>query len=388
MLDPSSQMARAQLQRHISNSSSVLRRRASRVTKPASTGSSPQPFQRRRATTQTIPRYRTSLYQQCLDVTPEATEGGPQQLVPRAAMARPVSWHPSTLVHSQQRPQSSYEVPYQPSYPTYTTYNINGIPTPMTQAEFSMGTAPLTYFNVDNVSGLYQQSRDYEIHGAEAVRESYFDDSYPQYISPTQQPSEGHPIFSPVPYPASAWTGTASTFSSQTAPPTPDVIPFKEPPQQLQNQDTQQISLRKEASKELIGMGLYDGPDRNSWSLESMLEGPTNLFAPGRPDSMGKGLKLEETWEPPEEEDETDSEEQEEEDGEGEAQEEQDAEGYDEMFKLAEGALGLEHTSQNNQQRPPNVPNPSFLLQSSQPYADAFGTRNLWQGQIADYCVG
>ena len=152
-------------------------------------------------------------------------------------------------------------------------------------------------------------------------------------------------------------------------------------------------------------MGLHDGPDRHSWSLESMLDGPTNLFSSHRPESTGKGLKLEETWEPPEEEDETDSEEQEEEDeeeegeavgecececendAEAEDQEGQDAEGDEEMIRLAEGALGLGNRDETVPQQPPNMSNQSFFFESDGSYATGFGTRNLWQGEIADYCV-
>ena len=52
-----------------------------------------------------------------------------------------------------------------------------------------------------------------------------------------------------------------------------------------------------EEPKELVGMGLYDGPDVSSlgWG-SSALEG------------TGKGLKLEETWQPPENQDEDEDE--------------------------------------------------------------------------------
>lgn len=52
--------------------------------------------------------------------------------------------------------------------------------------------------------------------------------------------------------------------------------------------------------KELVGMGLYDAPD------------PTSSWG-GLVESTGKGLKLEETWQPPEHDDDDDDEEEEEE---------------------------------------------------------------------------
>ena len=321
-------------------------------------------------------------------------------------MPRPVSWHPNTMANSQRRPQSDYEAPLPASYNDYNTYSVNGIPTPMSQAEFTMGTVSLQWQHADNVSSLYQQSSDYDIKPEDSGRDSYFDQSYPSYSSPAGQISEGHPIFSPVPYPLSAWTSSMSTVSQQTAPPTPECFPTQPVSQTWQDQTDQLSPLSSKESKELIGMGLYDGPDRHSWSLESMLDGPTNLFAPGRPESMGKGLKLEEKWEPPEEEeDETDSEGQDgEEDEEAEATAESETQGTEhasadsaadeEIIRLAGGALGLGNVTtyqSTEQQRTSNASNQSFFSSTNstnQAYANGFGIRNMWQGQIADYCVG
>ena len=58
-------------------------------------------------------------------------------------------------------------------------------------------------------------------------------------------------------------------------------------------------------------MGLYDHPDRNSFTLDSLIESQAgNLATHPHHESLGKGLKLEETWRPPEEaeEDEEDDE--------------------------------------------------------------------------------
>ena len=66
-------------------------------------------------------------------------------------------------------------------------------------------------------------------------------------------------------------------------------------------------------------MGLYDHPDRNSFSLDSLTESHAgSLGAHPHHESLGKGLKLEETWRPPEEveEDEEDDEDAESSEGE------------------------------------------------------------------------
>jgi hypothetical protein len=58
--------------------------------------------------------------------------------------------------------------------------------------------------------------------------------------------------------------------------------------------------LPKKRSKELVGMGLYDNPDDDVWS-ELDYGNASFLCHLGNPhrESTGKGLKLEETWEPP-----------------------------------------------------------------------------------------
>ena len=64
---------------------------------------------------------------------------------------------------------------------------------------------------------------------------------------------------------------------------------------------------KRRGSKELVGMGLYDNEDKDFMSsLNSALSDD-----PKR-DSMGKGLKLEETWEPPKGDDDNDDDEPEE----------------------------------------------------------------------------
>ena len=368
--------------------------------------SSPQPVQRRRATTQTIPRrHRTSIYQQCLQVPKE----GQQQAMVPASTIRPVSWHPSGLVNVQQHTLPNYEAPYHSSLGPYNTYSINGMPTPMTQAELGNDISS-PWRSLDDTSSLYQSSYDYQIEQRPTSlrlttdpqqRESYFGSHL--YTSPYETAFESCPVFSPVPYPASAFVPSRSSYSTQTAPPTPEFLPI---------QNSQESQQPTKGEKELVGMGLYDGPDRHSWSLESMLEVPTSLLAGGHrlASSGGKGLKLEETWEPPEEGEESEAEEEEdlegmEEEEEEELEQQQQAhnavrgqkaanEEHCEMLRLAEGALGLGSDVANfaptataslpRRSHLTNMSNHSFLLDDNDTLLDQQG---LWYGQLADYCV-
>ena len=60
-------------------------------------------------------------------------------------------------------------------------------------------------------------------------------------------------------------------------------------------------------------MGLYDHPDRSSFSMGSITESYVGSYAVDP--QQGKGLKLEETWEPPEEDKESDDDEEAQEEG-------------------------------------------------------------------------
>lgn len=281
------------------------------MSKPSSATNSPQNFQRRRATTsQSIPRRRPNFYQQCLQVPLQDAE---EERIDSQASVRPFSWHPSSVATQQQRPQSYCVAPSRNSLQDYPSFPASGIPTPLTHPELGLQLNSRPWYDTEDASSLYQQSSDYDVYGPNdltintSMQDGYFTNPYIQYSSSTNQSSEGYAVFSPMQYPTSAWTSTLSTLSTQTAPATPDFVAIEE----SRNQNDLPTLPRKE-SDELIGMGLYDVPDRHSWSLDSIMDGPTSLLAT-RPLSMGKGLKLEETWEPPEEED-SDSEEADEDD--------------------------------------------------------------------------
>lgn len=74
-------------------------------------------------------------------------------------------------------------------------------------------------------------------------------------------------------------------------------------------EDEQMDATMDDSGKELIGMGLYDLPDS---SLDWM--SPVG-------EATGKGLKLEETWQPPEEDEDEDGEDEDEDEGEDEGEE-------------------------------------------------------------------
>lgn len=123
-----------------------------------------------------------------------------------------------------------------------------------------------------------------------------------------------------------------------TAPPTPeDFLPIQHPESTFPSEDTipyHALDDSEDEGEELIGMGLYDGPeDAKSPSSDPQLDNYRALMmsqlmgtAYCRPsEPSGKGLKLEETWAPPPSDDE--EEDDSEQDGEGEDEDEIPLEG-------------------------------------------------------------
>jgi hypothetical protein len=133
-----------------------------------------------------------------------------------------------------------------------------------------------------------------------------------------------------APNSAMEWNTFAMHGFGNTTPPTPETLPQ---PQQAELNVPSEESISFEALEEaeeegeiLVGMGLYDAPDKydtdpqldNYRSSMSQLLG--TVYRPQ--ESTGKGLKLEETWQPPESDDEGDDGE---EDADGEEQDDETA---------------------------------------------------------------
>ncbi|TAQ90609.1 hypothetical protein B7494_g1074 [Chlorociboria aeruginascens] len=129
------------------------------------------------------------------------------------------------------------------------------------------------------------------------------------------------------------WENRATNgFEHATAPPTPEnFLPIQHPEPSISAEEMipyHSLSDSEEAGEELVGMGLYDTPEvAKSPSADPQLDNyralMSHLIGSGhrKTESTGKGLKLEETWNPPasDEEEGDDNE-----DGEGEEEEEEE----------------------------------------------------------------
>lgn len=118
-----------------------------------------------------------------------------------------------------------------------------------------------------------------------------------------------------------------------TFPPTPENLPQMQVKPAVQSEESTPYESLPEPEDDgeiLVGMGLYDNPDKyaadpglNNYrsTLSSLLGGG----APKMPEPAGKGLKLEETWQPPESDDEDEDEEDEDDEKEKEQKDGDDA---------------------------------------------------------------
>ncbi|KAK7749422.1 hypothetical protein SLS62_008166 [Diatrype stigma] len=120
-------------------------------------------------------------------------------------------------------------------------------------------------------------------------------------------------------------TSNAHVSNIDTAPPTPDDIQHAQQPQPMVSSEEsipyQPLEDSEEEGEILIGMGLYDAPDKadEDPELDNYRTSASHLL--GTTYRRGQGLKLEEAWEPPATDDEEDDEEDDSDDADGEEQE-------------------------------------------------------------------
>jgi len=258
----------------------------------------------------------------------------PQQQQPQPRTSRPVSWHPT----SHLVPQQSYQ-----SYATpETTLQYQLYDLPRTPSVYSGYASPDSTFSPLSLPYVgHEQSQYY------SIPQNYF--STAQFVSQQQQQQQllSHEVDHSISqatmnedasmYSHFVWNHFAENGfeNSSTTPPTPDnFLPIQHPEPAFPSEDSIPYypleDNESDDGEELIGMGLYDAPEiAKSPSADPQLENYRALMMssllgsgyipPRRVEPTGKGLKLEETWTPPsDDEDQDDDDEQ---DGEGEDEE-------------------------------------------------------------------
>jgi hypothetical protein len=236
---------------------------------------------------------------------------------------RPVSWHPS----SQFAPQQVYQTTYQA---TDTSNDFPLFDLPHATAVYSGYASPDSTFSPVTMpyTGYEQQHYPYTESTSYPPSSNYGDyqqqmgvQHVPSYLSTPAENSDS------TMYSHFDWSNfSINGFErSTTAPPTPEnFLPIQHPDPSFPSEEAIPYHPLSDPADEeegeiLCGMGLYDEPDTGKMyssdpQLDNYRSSVSQLLGAPRKEAMGKGLKLEETWAPPAD----DEEEDEDEDGDGE----------------------------------------------------------------------
>ncbi|CZT40987.1 uncharacterized protein RSE6_00665 [Rhynchosporium secalis] len=246
---------------------------------------------------------------------------------------RPVSWHPSSQNPPQPQYQSTYQIPQQ-NATELQMYDLSS-----NHAAYSGYASPSSNFSPMSMpfNGYEQPQYLYQDQTPSLHSKPTYSVNHQQQYQYQEQPSQSFvPQLSgnsdPTMYSHFDWNNFATNGfeNCSTAPPTPDnFLPIQHPEPSFPAEDSipyHPLSEPESEGEELIGMGLYDAPDVKSTSSNPELDNYRALMMTGflgtsygKVEASGKGLKLEETWNPPPSDDEDDEDEDDDEqDGEGE----------------------------------------------------------------------
>ncbi|OBT77402.1 hypothetical protein VF21_04258 [Pseudogymnoascus sp. 05NY08] len=342
--DVSRQMASSNLSRKHSKGSNASRIGGSmRISKANSTNNSPRnstTLNRRRTVMGDSYRRQPSAVNQGMSASGEPSQA---YLTPLQAVSqtRPLSWHPSAY--------STYDVPFQPVYntgmPDYSMSYSHSQDLPHTPALQSNYGSPSATFSPESQPWT-NYDQEYPLYDTSLIQSSFTNNSMADYTAYSQlqlhlaahqqvQQASYNDCMNPSIYSHFDWNNFAATgFEDGTAPPTPEnFLPIQHPEPPCAIETTipyHSLDDEEDEGEILVGMGLYDVPEKSlptdlqQWeeyhtAMISKYLGSTQRAAS---ESTGKGLKLEETWNPPASEDED---------------EDQDAEGSDDEEELQQG---------------------------------------------------
>lgn len=276
--------------------------------------------------------------------------GSNDRMQPPPVANRPVSWHASSHLVPQSSYFSSMDYPMPKSEFNGAYDNQELLSTP---AVYSGYASPASTF-----SPLSQPLTDYRQQAFQYTDDSFFpntfntvNNGYTSYLPPaaTKQPEDqsysNSDNMDPSMYSHFDWDNFATNgFDSSTAPPTPEnFLPIQQPDPSFEAEEAIPYHPLEdsEPGEVLVGMGLYDTPEKSPEAdpqldnyralMMSQLLG-TPYRKQEAPTGMGKGLKLEETWNPPPSDDED------EDDEDGDSEEDADGSEADEIPEEASSA--------------------------------------------------
>ncbi|KIW33441.1 uncharacterized protein PV07_00293 [Cladophialophora immunda] len=279
--------------------------RPNKVVKPSSRNSSPRTLGRRKTMTAAAASSRT---RSVVDHLRSSTQWQNTEM-PRP---RPVSWHPNSFeaLNSTFNPVANEQ---DLSTWDFSTAQVHGLVTPISYPSMNEPQIQEPFTPLDELP-----TRD---PGFVFESEPYLESMWLNQgqVKPN---SNSFPLYPEQPFSQPAWGFNQPVMAPnvQTAPSSPNCLP-------LQNFGLDTLSLgnsdskSKDNSEELVGMGLYDSP--------AEVQSSSLLFGRSA-GSVRKGLKLEESFEPVEQEDENEDGELDTEDAEEDESGQQEVEEQDE----------------------------------------------------------
>jgi hypothetical protein len=264
------------------------KRHSARIEKPRSVHHSPRVPERRRTFTSSKQFASLEDHYRAMFGDSNTNEQESQSHV-FSESVRPVSWHPSSARFSGSNSQTSHANASTSSHDLSTTQEPSHLSdgsqhsTSTNGFELTVTNNNLQSLGVNSISSSTvmdegRRSQD------EVIWTSYFGNNMPVTSGPTSYPSGvlDEPMSWPIPDISQPYVDPPQYQQAPT-----DFLSIQHSPPELQDSEGEEDNqLEKQKSRELIGMGLYDPPGSTPPS-----------FGFGR---EGKGLKLEEEWEPPE----------------------------------------------------------------------------------------
>lgn len=201
----------------------------------------------------------------------------------RPQPSRPVSWHPSSNQWFATRSSGYVASPSQQEWSWHTPSRNSG-----------HGS---DFYSLSTRNSMYDSNTNYQAYSTgNGMHRGSNESDYSWQDAPQQMQAYTHsnnntPSAEPLPWYLQQWAQKNQgqyAVDSQNA--SAEFLPIQHP------SDRDEQMVEEDDGKELVGMGLYDAPD------------PTSAWG-GFAESTGKGLKLEETWQPPEADDDDDEDE-------------------------------------------------------------------------------
>ncbi|ORY17136.1 hypothetical protein BCR34DRAFT_475224 [Clohesyomyces aquaticus] len=280
----STTLSAPQLTRRVSRSSgSQGGNRSSRIEKPRSNHNSPMTLERRRTTTGTK-RYATlDDHFNMMFGAGEVEEAHEE----RRELSRPLSWHPSsTQFHVPSRnsviePLPSQDWSLYPASARNSTYGSDF---------YSLSTRNSVCPDQTQMVPQYAPSQDGR--GSQSSESSWQDPN--QHASSYAASTFSTPSTEPLPWYLREWARKNNSQITNSGNGSSDFLPIQHPSATESAVEDEDEEM-EDSGRELVGMGLYDLPEPDlAWTSSKSSEG------------TGKGLKLEETWQPPEDDEDDD----------------------------------------------------------------------------------